>query len=47
MTDAVGQLLQAGLAAWIAGDLDSLEAVLDPQVSLRGVPGRPLGLRGP
>jgi len=33
--------IEAGLQAWMSGDLDALEAVLDPRVSLRWVePGR-------
>lgn len=29
--------IEAGLRAWLAGDLDALEAVLAPEVSLRAV----------
>ena len=46
MTDPVEQLLQHGLAAWIAGDLDALEAVLDPHVGLRGVQVGPWNCTG-
>jgi hypothetical protein len=36
-TSATTQLIEAGLRAWARGDLDALEALLDPGVSLRGV----------
>lgn len=29
-------LIERGLQAWMVGNLDALEAVLDPQVSLQG-----------
>jgi ketosteroid isomerase-like protein len=31
------ELIETGLRAWAGGDLDALEAVLDPEVSLRWV----------
>ena len=37
MTSATDELIERGLRAWSAGDLDALEAVLDPAVTLRWV----------
>ena len=37
MTSTTDQLIERGLRAWTAGDLDALEAVLDPAVTLRWV----------
>jgi ketosteroid isomerase-like protein len=37
MISASDELIERGLHAWIAGDLDALEAVLDPDVTLRWV----------
>jgi ketosteroid isomerase-like protein len=37
MTSATDELIQRGLHAWAAGDLDALEAILDPAVTLRWV----------
>src|SRR3977135_3268232 len=37
MTSATDELIDRGLRAWTAGDLDGLEAVLDPAVILRWV----------
>jgi ketosteroid isomerase-like protein len=34
---AGADVIERGLRAWAAGDLDALEAVLDPQVTLRWV----------
>lgn len=38
MSSATGELIERGLRAWLTGDLDSLEAVFDPGVTLRTVP---------
>lgn len=37
MTNATDELIEHGLRAWTAGDLDALEAVLEPAVTLRWV----------
>jgi hypothetical protein len=37
MKKATNDLIERGLRAWTAGDLDALEAVLDPAVTLRWV----------
>jgi len=37
MTSKTDELIESGLRAWTAGDLDALEAVLDPAVTLRWV----------
>jgi hypothetical protein len=37
MTSARDDLIERGLHAWTAGALDALEAVLDPEVTLRWV----------
>jgi ketosteroid isomerase-like protein len=37
MTVATDELIERGLRAWTTGDLDALEAVLDPEVTLRWV----------
>lgn len=37
MTNATDELIERGLRGWTAGDLDALEAVLDPEVTLRWV----------
>jgi ketosteroid isomerase-like protein len=37
MTSTTDELIERGLQAWTAGDLDALEAVLDPQITLRWV----------
>ena len=37
MTSATDELIERGLRAWTAGDLDGLAAVLDPEVTLRWV----------
>ena len=37
MADTTGELVERGLRAWAAGDLDGLESVLDPAVTLRWV----------
>lgn len=37
MTRATDELIERGLRAWTAGDLDALEAVLDPAVTLKWV----------
>jgi hypothetical protein len=37
MTRATDDLIERGLRAWTAGDLEALEAVLDPAVTLRWV----------
>jgi ketosteroid isomerase-like protein len=34
MTSATDELIERGLRAWTTGDLDALEAVLDPAVTL-------------
>lgn len=39
MTDPT--LIETGLQAWADGDLDALEAILDPQASLRAVQAGP------
>jgi ketosteroid isomerase-like protein len=35
MVSGTTELIETGLRAWAGGDLDALEAVLDPKVSLR------------
>ena len=41
MTNATDELIERGLRAWTTGDLDGLEAVLDPAVTLGSVePGK-------
>jgi ketosteroid isomerase-like protein len=40
------ELIRRGLAAWTDGDLDALEAVLDPQVTLRGIDPGPWDCTG-
>ena len=35
MTGATDELIERGLRAWTTGDMDRLEAVLDPAVTLR------------
>jgi len=35
MVSATTELIETGLRAWVGGDMDALEAVLDPKVSLR------------
>ena len=37
MTGATDELIERGLRAWTVGDMDGLEAVLDPAVTLRWV----------
>ena len=37
MKDAASEAIDSGLAAWTRGDLDVLEQVLDPQVTLKAV----------
>jgi hypothetical protein len=37
MTSATDELIERGLRAWTVGDLDAVEAVLDPEVTLRWV----------
>lgn len=37
MNDPAGAAIENGLAAWTRGDLDALEQVLDPQVTLKAV----------
>lgn len=37
MTSATDQIIERGLRAWTSGDLDALEAVLDPAVTLTWV----------
>jgi ketosteroid isomerase-like protein len=37
MTSATDELIERGLRAWTTGDLDALEAVLNPAVTLRWV----------
>lgn len=37
MTSAISELIERGLRAWAAGDLDTLEAVFDPGVTLQTV----------
>jgi hypothetical protein len=35
MVSGTTELIETGLRAWAGGNLDALEAVLDPKVSLR------------
>lgn len=37
MASAIDELIERGLRVWTTGDLDTLEAVLDPSVTLRSV----------
>lgn len=37
MSDSAGTAIESGLAAWTRGDLDALEEVLHPQVTLKAV----------
>ena len=37
MTSATDELIESGLRAWTTGDLDALQAVLDPAVTLKWV----------
>jgi ketosteroid isomerase-like protein len=37
MSSAIDELIERGLRAWTAGDMDTLAAVLDPSVTLRSV----------
>lgn len=37
MTSATDQIIERGLRAWTSGDLDALETVLDPAVTLTWV----------
>ncbi|HZC69963.1 MAG TPA: nuclear transport factor 2 family protein [Jatrophihabitans sp.] len=38
MSGGTSELIQRGLRAWASGDLDTLESVFDPGVTLRTVP---------
>jgi ketosteroid isomerase-like protein len=38
VSSAISELVERGLRAWATGDLDALEAVFDPAVTLRTVP---------
>jgi ketosteroid isomerase-like protein len=40
------QLIERGLQAWMVGDLDALEAILDPDVRLRAVEPGPWDCTG-
>jgi hypothetical protein len=46
MTDETSELIEDGLRAWVDGDLDALETMLDPRVTLRGVEPGPLDCIG-
>ncbi|GGM18612.1 hypothetical protein [Nakamurella endophytica] len=41
MNDSANAAIEKGLAAWTRGDLDALEQVLDPQVTLKAVEPSP------
>lgn len=46
MTDSGIGVVQAGLLAWVAGDMTALDAVLDPQVELRSFESDEWGCTG-
>lgn len=46
MNDPAGDAIERGLAAWTRGDLDALEEVLDPDVTLRAVEPGPWDCNG-
>jgi hypothetical protein len=37
VSESTSTAIEVGLAAWMRGDLDALEQVLDPQVTLTAV----------